>query len=418
MIKSTVLAVILSILVTACATYPESEEDQATFHVNEASTQITKGNSYQAGNEIEVALTRPTGKKKVEDLLRLQPKGREMYMAYVEKRIANIRGMLEAKAVLKVVSIASSSDIFTDDEAMGLWEQLYNTVADGNKGGWIPFNLNDDLDAFPVLKEPDHHQIIVDRAIANLQANSGVRLVPSLMEHVKQVGVDSVEGKRIEALLPTMQIRRDELDSVAVMFPRFVERRRGELTTQVLFQVKNGDRLIQEDILKALRAKVRGVEWVSAEAPNVTTLTIERVRHDERSLAERSQTITYSQYQVNLLGAALLMPRNASYLYEVVSGGAEIEYGYVINAQFDGATVHDELIRGNVKQEYRRCQNARIQNVFGGVSSAGFVANDEMRRACDGVGSVSLDKLRDDVFGKITDEVLKVPTIRVVHDAN
>lgn len=169
---------------------------------------------------------------------------------------------------------------------------------------------------------------------------------------------------------------------------------------------------------QTLRGRVHGVEWVPAAGPKTTTVVIERVRNDEKTLPERSQTITYAQGEVNLLSAALLMPRNASYLYEVVSGGAEIEYGYVVSAITDGKTIYDEVIRGKVGGEYRRCQNARIQNVFGGVTSAGFVANDDMQQRCSGPSSASMEDLRNDVFSKIVDGVLKVPPIKVAHELN
>ena len=119
-----------------------------------------------------------------------------------------------------------------------------------------------------------------------------------------------------------------------------------------------------------------------------------------------------------MLSAVLLMPRNASYLYEVVSGGAEIEYGYVVSAFADGKSIYDEVIRGRVGGQYRRCQNARIQNVFGGVSSAGFVANNDMQQRCSGPSSATIEKLREDVFSKVVDSVLMVPPIKVVHELN
>jgi len=215
-----------------------------------------------------------------------------------------------------------------------------------------------------------------------------------------------------------MNIRRDELDAVAKVFPKFAAARKEEITARVFLQVNNGDRLLSEDLLQTLRSRVRGVEWVPSVGPKITTLVIERLRNDEKTLPERSQTITYAQHEVNLLSAALLMPRNASYLYEVVSGGAEIEYGYVVSAVADGKTIYDEVIRGKVGGEYRRCQNARIQNVFGGVSSAGFVANDDMQQRCAGPSSASIDELRKEIFSKVVDGVLKVPPIKVAHELN
>lgn len=149
------------------------------------------------------------------------------------------------------------------------------------------------------------------------------------------------------------------------------------------------------------------------------TLTIERVRHNEKMIPEKAQTITYSQYQVDAFKAALLMPNNASYLYEVISGGAEIEYGYVLTAEEEGKPVYEEIVRGKAEERYQRCQNARVQNVFGGVSSAGFEANDDMKQRCSGAATtVSIENLRENIYANLAKAALKVPSIKAVHNLN
>lgn len=409
----------LSAFLSACATYPQSREDQATYHASEARSAISKGDSTNAANQIDVALTRPTGDAKIKELFASYPKGRDYYLAYLEKSIVEVSSAYQAAAAFEKLSTVKSAGILPEDQVRELFTKLMKVVADGNTTGSVPFDLGDKIDLFPELKSPAHQQIIVNRSIKNLQGNgSGSRPVSALVEYVQRIGIDSVEGKRIESLLPSMNIRRDELDAVAKVFPKFAAARKEEITARVFLQVKNGDRLLSEDLLQTLRSRVRGVEWVPSVGPKITTLVIERLRNDEKTLPERSQTITYAQHEVNLLSAALLMPRNASYLYEVVSGGAEIEYGYVVSAVADGKTIYDEVIRGKVGGEYRRCQNARIQNVFGGVSSAGFVANDDMQQRCAGPSSASIDELRKEIFSKVVDGVLKVPPIKVAHELN
>ena len=409
----------LSAFLSACATYPQSREDQATYHASEARSAISKGDSTNAANQIDVALTRPTGDAKIKELFASYPKGRDYYLAYLEKSIVEVSSAYQAAAAFEKLSTVKSAGILPEDQVRELFTKLMKVVTDGNTSGSVPFDLGDKIDLFPELKSPAHQQIIVNRSIKNLQGNgSGSRPVSALVEYVQRIGIDSVEGKRIESLLPSMNIRRDELDAVAKVFPKFAAARKEEITARVFLQVKNGDRLLSEDLLQTLRSRVRGVEWVPSVGPKITTLVIERLRNDEKTLPERSQTITYAQHEVNLLSAALLMPRNASYLYEVVSGGAEIEYGYVVSAVADGKTIYDEVIRGKVGGEYRRCQNARIQNVFGGVSSAGFVANDDMQQRCAGPSSASIDELRKEIFSKVVDGVLKVPPIKVAHELN
>lgn len=415
------IATILSlvVLLSACATHPQSNEDKAAYRTGEARAAISKGDGTNAAKQINIALTYPTGSTKIKELFSRYPKGRDYYYAYFEESIANVSSPYQATLVFENLSTAKSAEVFAEDQIRGLFANLIKVIADGNANGSIPFIASDKIDSFPELNTPAHQKIIVDRTIKILQVNdSGSRPVAALMEYVQRIGVDSKEGRRISSLLPTMNIRRDELDDVAKVFPKFAAARREAINIQVFVQVKNGDRLLIEDILQSLHSRVRGVEWVSSVGPKTTTLVIERLRNDEKTLPERSETITYAQYEVNLVGAALLMPRNASYLYEVISGSAEIEYGYVISAVSGGKTIHDEVIRGKVGGEYRRCQNARIQNVFGGVSTADFVANNDMQQRCAGPGSASIDELRKVVYSKVVDGVLKVPPIKTAHDLN
>jgi len=399
---------------------PTNPEDQASYWVSNASSSISKNDSQNTGHQIASALDLPTGGAKVRELFASQPKGREYYKMHIEKDISRVSSIYQANSIFQLLTTTKNSVVFPENQIAELFDNLRKKVIEGNISGLVPVDLSDNLSNFPELKSAEHQRVIIDRSIKNLQGNgSGSRLVAALIEYVQRVGVNSVEGKRIESLLPTMNIRRDELDVVAKVFPTFAVARKNDLTAQVFIQIKNADRLVNDDLMQVLRHKVRGVEWVPSAGAKTTTVVIERVRNDEKTLPERTQTITYATHEVNLLGAVLLMPRNASYLYDVVSGGAEIEYGYVVSAIVDGKTIHDEVIRGKVGGEYNRCQNARIQNVFGGVSSAGFVANDDMQRRCNNSSSaVSMEDLRKDIFSKVVDSVLKIPPIQVVHDLN
>lgn len=407
----------VTVLLFGCATYPKTGEEQAAYHADKARVAIAKNESANAVFQIELALSRPTGDTRIRELFAADNKGQDLYRAHLGKEISSIASATQAIAVLEKLLTAKSAGIFTDNQINSLFMRLEQAVAEGNVSGSIPFDLDDDLNRFPVLKQPFQQQIIVERTIKNLQSG-GSRQVQRLMEYVQRVGSQSPEGQKIESLLPSMNIRRDELNAVVTTFPAFAAARKEELTARVFLQSKNGDRLLMDDLLQKFRAEVRGVEWVSEPGPRITTLTIERVRHDERVLPERSQTIMYDQSDINLLAAVLLMPRGSSYLYEVISGGAEIEYGYVVTALLDGKAIYDEVIRGKVGGEYRRCQNGRIHNVFGGVSSAWFIANDDMQRRCSGPSSASIEGLRSETLSKLVESVLKVPPIKLVHDLN
>lgn len=409
----TMVAWIASTLLFGCATHATHQTplgDQATDNVNDARAAISKNDSTQAALQIWYALLRPTGDVKVRELLASQPKGREYFRLYLEGRTDAISGVDDALAVLDKLSVARAAGVFPDTQMSDLFARLDKRLADADVSGSIPFDLNDRIDSFPVLKSPAHQQIMADRTIKNLQ-NKASRSGPlkALCEYVQRVGVDSSEGKRIESILPTMNIRQNEIDAIAAVFPKFAEARRAEILTRVFLQVKNGDRILVEDLRQAFRDMIRGVEWVSAPGAQIVTLTIERVRHEERTLPERSQTITTRPEG---------FPHVISYHYEVVSWGYEIEYGYVVTGVQDGKTVYDELVRGTIKGEYRRCVNARIQEPDGRVSRVSFFANSEMRQRCAESAPPSIDTVRRHVFSRIVEGVLKVPPIKVAHELN
>lgn len=122
---------------------------------------------------------------------------------------------------------------------------------------------------------------------------------------------------------------------------------------------------------------------------------------------EKQFTRIIPDYEVNIIAAVILMPRNASYMYEVISGGAKISYAYEITAfNENDQKIYNKLIRNNISETYKRCQNQRIQNVFGGVEKATFIANKNMERECNnGNSDVDIDALRLRINYEIIDGI-------------
>lgn len=415
------LFIILIISLSGCATFPQTPEAEATFYVDAARSAISKGDGYAAASNTDVALTKSTGVQKVHSLVAENPKLREHYRAYKEKDIAEMSLTYQPIAIHERLQLAKTAGLFSENEMSEIVTKLNKAVTNANLKGTIPFDLSDNNDLrglFPDLQTPEHQAVMRDRTIKNLQLQTGFRRLGPLVTYIQGVGPTSTEGKRIESLLPSMNIKYDEIDVVARVYPAFAAARKEAITKRILLKIKNGDRLFADDMQQALRSQLRGVNWVTEIGPKVTIVGIERIRNDERILPERTQTITYSQGQVNFLSGALLMPRDASYLYDVISGGAEIEYGYVVDAISEGKTIYEKVIRGKVGGEYQRCQNARIQNVFGGVNPATFVANDDQKQRCSGPSATSLDQLRNEVLSKVVEGVREVPAIKAAESLN
>lgn len=102
----------------------------------------------------------------------------------------------------------------------------------------------------------------------------------------------------------------------------------------------------------------------------------------ERERQERTQTIRYGQHQLNMLGAVFYMPNNATYAYDLTTGGIDIQYSYWIRITRGGNTVFEDSVSGTAKADYGFCTDARIQNVFGGIEPAPFIANSDMQQRC------------------------------------
>lgn len=410
------------LLLAACVTtYPQKPEDQASYYVDAARGALEKNDVISFVSHINSALERPTGNPKVAALFAEAPRAKELFISKLEASITGVTGTSTANHTLERLKTAKSSSLFPQGTIEELIDKLNESMAERTRSGQLVFDLSDrvHLSQFPAMLTPEQKRLMLEQTIKRLQENrSGFRPIEALMAYVAQVGVNSSEGQQIGTLLDTLNIRRSELVDVERIFPAYVQKRKASMTAHVLLQVKNADRLFVDDLKSALQDKLKGIEWVREPGLGVITLVIERARNDERVIPERTETVTYATHQVGIFDAALFMPRGASYLFEQISGGAEIEYGYVVSALVDGKTIHDEVIRGKVGGEYRRCQNARIQNVFGGVNPAAFIANTDMQSRCSGSGAVSLDELRKQVLSAITNGVMRVRPIQDVHDMN
>jgi len=413
------VTLLLAMLLASCASVPRNQEERAGWFVNRAKETIAQGKTEQVGSDIEYSLAQPTGPTLVREMFASVPRANAIFRDYLEQRVDGVQSPQSTELALTKLNLAAGASVLSPEQFAGLRTRLRDRVVAGNRSGTSLYDLSVNVDLFPELNTPEHQAILVERTLANLQIDRPSETqVAALMRYVAKIGRGSTDGRRVEALLPRMNFRRAELTEVAKQYPEFAAKRIEDATLRVFLEVKNADRLSADDVLAVLREKVLGVEWVPNGGPKVTTLVIERVRNDEKTLLEQTQTITYAQYEVNLVEALLLMPRNASFRYELVTGGAEIDYGYVVTAMRDGAKIYEQVVRGKVGGESRRCINSRIQNVFGGITSADFVANSDMANRCSGSSAVSIDSLRKEVFSKLVEGVLNVPPIRVVHSMN
>lgn len=406
---------------TGCmASYPVKPEEQADHHVSQAKAGYANGNSQFAFAHVDSALSKPTGGTKLREWFATNPGAEQAYASSIETEIKSTSHSTWSLNILdeKLRNLKASNALpaaVTDS----LQRDFYVFVGQAIVDGTIPLDLGSEIGQRAELQGEVYKRALFENSLKNLREQKGAdTTLAALLKYVESKGPRSPEWKSLEAQLPDLNVRRKDLDAVARLFPKFAEQRKESIVVRASLEVR-ADRLLLDDIKQLLdRRANQGVIWMANPDPQGLTVSVERIRHDERIRPESAQTITYSQHQVNLLGAALLMPQNASYLYELVSGGSEIDYGYVVTAYRGGTKIHDQVVRGKAGGDYARCQNPRIQNVFGGVSSAGFVANDDMNRRCTSTGAVSMDRLRGEVLEKIVEEILRVQPIKTARELN
>ena len=416
-----VFTAILVLFQTGCGTTRYNPEREAEQRINSAKEALIRRDSPAFVNNLQVILSDPARDALIKTNFGSSPVGKELITNEVKARIQSFRTPTEAHANKSLIEAFRRVDMLSPIVSSDLQESLSQYVAVRNMDGTVPFTFADQPMTFSILTKRENDRAVYQNTVLALkQSNSTHRRdsLIGLMEYALRTGAASTQSDQIKALLPSLNIRRDEIAIVRQMYPDFADARTKELTLNVSIVVKGTDRLVKVDIENMVKTNIPGLNVVDQGASAQLAITIERIRHDEHKEPERQQTITYAQYEVDTVQAVLLMPRNASYIYEIVSGANEIEYGYAIDSAPIYGQKAENLIRGKVGGSYSRCLNGRIQNVFGGASSAGFQANDDMRRRCSGPSEISMDTLRGEVMTKIIDSIKSIPMVKSVYDLN
>lgn len=416
-------AVLICFMVTGCvATMPTKPEEQATYYLKQGRSAYERGDMDVATNFIGTALQRPTGAEKVREAFETDRRFQDIYVQGVVASILAAKNAQDFSRVFDEVGTARAASVIEEKELNELYQLLNDTLVQKNRLGTLDLKLGDDYRRFAVLQTDEQKEYILERTLQKLSLDRNgpqrPRMVSGLIAYLRAAESTPSDKRRVAEVLPSLNIRASELDLVSSVFPEFAAERKRVLTLKAFVEVKNADRLVIDDVLGALKGGVRGVELLSQPGGEQVHIVIERVRHDEKIISERTETVAYGNTDVDFLKAAFLMPKGASYLFEQVTGGAEIEYGYVISAFEKNRKVSENVVRGKVGGEYRKCQNARIQNVFGGVAPANFSANSSMESRCSGPSSISIDDLRRQVHTKIVSGVLEIDSVKNVHLAN
>jgi len=414
--KKVLLSVLAAAALAACGSVPTDPAKQGAYYAEQSQAALAKGNLLEGIRNLTIAISRPGGAEQMRLALE---KDRSTHNKLIEGLHQDIQLVSTAESVQReyeFLSKIAAARLLSQAEQADLEARFENIVRTGNETGLIPFVINGEIDSIKALSNEKQMQIVYDRTLTSYKnKNFTARDMQALVAYARKSGYDSALLADFKKQLPSLNVRSTELLQVALADPGFAERRKAQLNVNAHLSVKNSDRLFADDVLTQLSRDIHGVTWLPASQGGALELIVERVRDSEKEIPAQSRTVTYSYSQVDTLSAVLLMPKNASYQFDLKTGGAELDYGYVVSTWRDGKKLSENVVRGKLGGEFKKCENPRVVNVFGGVSSAEFMANDDMRAACTNQEAVSIDSLRAQVLEKISAEVLSVPEISEVH---
>lgn len=413
-----ILPIALVITLAACASVPSDPAEQGRYYAEQSRQELTKGDLVNGYWDMVRAINRPGGSDHMRAAL-VDPVIRAKLIEAIDKEATSTMGTDSAKRVSDTLEKISAAKLLSPSEEQHVRQTFADRVRTGNETGMILFMLNRDLASIPPLQDPREMRIIYERTVDAYKSKSFAdRDMQAVVAYALSGGVDSQLANDFRGRLPQLNVRSTELDQVALIDLEFANRRKAQLSMKAHLTVKNADRLFADDVSARLSQDIHGVTWLPELQPGAMEVVVERIRDSEKVLPVESRTVTYSYGQVDILSAALFMPKNASYQFDLKSGGAELDYGYVVSTWKNGVKLDERVLRGKLGGSFRKCENPRVINVFGGVSSAGFMANDDMKQACSNQKDVSMDGLRSELLEKISADVLKAPEISEVNSMN
>ncbi|KAA0573336.1 hypothetical protein FZ983_30450 [Azospirillum sp. B21] len=408
-------AVAVVALLSGCATVAEKYEAQRR---EEAKAYASKGEYLKAYRVIQSDLASyGQGAKRAVEIFNENPQFKSALPEIIRSEMRDASDPDRFVQLVKNLDYDTFSSVLSQGDRLALRKEANEVAADGNRSNRLQWLLTDAVDQFSSLGQPDQQRIIYNRSLALLrkQGAPGSRTKPynlaqRVFERAEAAGSHSDEFKALQAELPNLEFSTQDLKTiVAKLFPQYASKEIAgrEITVKIAFD----DRLIEEDAMPKLRQLSPNLTFIK-NGQAAVNVSVKKLQWDERASPQQTQTVTYSQTDVNLLAAALLMPRNASYIYEVSSGGVQLSYAFEVKATSKGAPAFDELVRDRASREWRSCSNARIQNVFGGVQRADFVANDHMQTVCGNGGSPSSpDALRSEAISRLVTAIGRIPGI-------
>lgn len=172
------------------------------------------------------------------------------------------------------------------------------------------------------------------------------RLVESVIAFVAGRGKTSSEHETLRRALPTIDFSVSQLQAnVRSVYPDFADAALAKPCPFDLLKTEPSRRLLEEDLAGVLQRRSSLGSVTRQRRADTVTIPLKEVQYEERQTPEQTSTVTVGWGDHDAGVAVLLVPRNASTLFEVTEGAAEISWAYDVIARRGGSVVHEKLVR-------------------------------------------------------------------------
>lgn len=416
-LKQLALVLVMGMLV-ACGTPIKTAEQNENDSYIKATDAFKKGDCQQASNDVYRLLVF-TGSNRLKQLFKENANAENCIIALYMDEVKTSIGLNAVNDVRFKIDRMQSLQAISENTTARVDRFIEETVKEKIKNGSMNVTFDDAIKQYSFLSSSEMMDLI---AINTINKYKTIKFydkngLEQLANYVGNSSNESMIRVKLKEALPLMSLKVNELGVFEKIDPKFVSERKLSSTLKAFIEYKSIDRLTADDINEIIKRSIKGVEWAASSTTSLNIISIEKIRHNEVVGQERTQTISYADYQVDRLAALMLMPRNSSYMFDLVSNDVSIDYGYVITYQKNGQRISEEVVRGVESHQNKRCQYKRIQNVFGGNQSADFDANDDMRSKCAGF-SKTVERMRSDIYSKIASKVFELEDVKKVHSMN
>jgi len=403
----------LSGCITTGREYPKNEADQVQWYLDGVKEAYTVKNYSGIAYSISKAVTKTDGKKAVIRLFKKNPNIKTGLVNYLSTEITTVKNKSKFNRLREYVSTYDKHQLFESDKILKLQSHILSRIRTSNITGKIDWLLSDNI-KFEQPHSDKQNKIIFNRSLAYIENNKKTdELMPYLVNYLTSKQRTKQELQSAKNILKNASLRRAHVVQLKTIYPDLVKEYLDKMEIKIQLTIVPQDRLLEED----LRAKLvnaseyyKVLRYGEESQSKTVNITVEKLLEKERQIPVQTQTISYTEHEVDFFESAFYMPRNSTYMFDLVEGGVELEYGYVVRLEYSNEKLIDDVVRGTLHENFTNCKNKRIVNVFGGTSSPNFIANDHMQSMCDSSANLqpSYQDLKDRVQDLLVDKITSV----------